>query len=80
MSRLENLPNVIPGTRAAEDLPHAHSCGARWAGANTSHCGVCCFTFTGVEAFDRHRPEGVCTHPEALGMIRAPGRAYVAWS
>lgn len=77
---MSNLPGVAAGTRAPEDLPHTHRCGDRWAGANTSHCGVCHFTFTGVEAFDRHRPDGVCTHPDVLGMRVAPGRAYEAWS
>ncbi len=76
---MSNLPNVVPGTRAVEDLPHAHRCGARWSGANTSHCGACCRTFTGVEAFDRHRPDGVCTDPAALGMTLARDRAYDAW-
>jgi hypothetical protein len=72
--------NVAAGTRAVEDLPHAHPCGARWAGSLTAHCAACCRTFTGLTAFDRHRPGGVCADPAAVGMTMAPGRAYEAWT
>ena len=30
-------------------------CAARWTGANTSHCGACHQTFSGIRLFDRHR-------------------------
>lgn len=65
------------GTRT--DLPHTHTCGARWAGANTSHCGACCHTFSGVGPFDRHRRDGHCLSPAAVSMSLIPGRAYEVW-
>lgn len=68
------------GTQDPENLPHAHPCGARWAGANTSHCGACHETFTSVGGFDRHRKGGRCADPAEVGMVHAPGRAYVAWT
>lgn len=69
----------IAGTRAPEDLPHAHSCGARWSGSGTAHCGACCTTFTGVGAFDAHRRGGRCNPPAAVGLVLIPGRAYEVW-
>lgn len=77
---MQNAFTGAPGTRAVEDLPHAHPCGARWAGSGTAHCSGCCGTFVGITAFDRHRKGGVCTDPAALGMVHAPGRAYEAWT
>lgn len=68
------------GTRDPADLPHAHRCGARWAGANTAHCGACCRTFVGITAFDRHRKGGVCAVPADIGMVPAPGRVYEVWT
>lgn len=65
------------GTRT--DLPHNCQCGARWAGANTSHCGNCHDTFSGVSTFDRHRRDGRCVAPYHVGMSLIPGRAYDCW-
>lgn len=71
---------ALAGTRDPADLPHAHSCGARWSGANTAHCGACCVTFVGIGAFDLHRRGGTCAQPATIGMTLAPGRAYQAWT
>jgi hypothetical protein len=73
---------ALSGTRNHADLPHTCSCGARWSGTNTCHCGNtgCHRTFTGLSAFDRHRSGGTCNDPAALGMAIAPGRAYEAWT
>jgi hypothetical protein len=68
------------GTRAFEDLPHSCSCGIRWSGSNTTHCGTCHnFCGTGVEAFDRHRRSGRCNPPAGVGLVLIPGRAYEVW-
>lgn len=70
---------AIAGTRAPEDLPHAHPCGARWSGSGTAHCGACCVTFTGVGTFDAHRSSGRCNPPANVGLVLIPGRAYEVW-
>lgn len=68
------------GTADPATLPHAHTkCGKRWAGSITSHCSLCCETFTSVGAFDTHRVKGECANPKALRMVIADGRAYDAW-
>jgi hypothetical protein len=33
-----------------------------------AHCSVCHRTFSGVTGFDRHRKNGQCLEPSALGM------------
>ena len=68
------------GTADPASLPHSDSrCGARWSGATTSHCRACHKTFTGVEAFDAHKPVTGCLDPIEAGMVLAEGRAYEAW-
>lgn len=44
-----------------------------------AHCGACHVTFGGVSGFDRHRRDGQCLTPEAIGhadngrgVFRAP--------
>lgn len=63
-------------------LPASCRCGARWSGASTCHCGGCHETFTGYDAFDRHRSQdgefGSCRHPAEVGLIDA-GRGYPCW-
>lgn len=49
------------GTRAHDDLPFGHRCGARWSGSQTAHCARCCRTFSGVSGFDAHRRDGSTT-------------------
>lgn len=44
------------------------SCGARWGGLRTAHCGRCHSTFTGISAFDAHKP-GECREPTSCGMV-----------
>lgn len=44
------------------------SCKASWGGLRTAHCGQCHCTFTGISAFDAHRP-GECREPQACGMV-----------
>jgi hypothetical protein len=36
-----------------------------------AHCGACHRTFGAVSGFDRHRREGRCLDPAALGMAQA---------
>ena len=38
-----------------------------------AHCGACHETFGGVSLFDRHRREGVCLRPMALGAEARSG-------
>lgn len=38
-----------------------------------AHCPTCHATFGGVTAFDRHRRDGRCVDPRALGMVRRDG-------
>lgn len=72
---------AISGTRAYDDLPNRCSCGTRWSGTSTCHCGACHrYTFVGIGAFDRHRKGGACAEPSSVGMVLAPGRAYDAWA
>lgn len=70
---------VTAGTRDYANLPHACRCGARWSGTATCHCGGCHLTFTGITAFDTHRPGGNCTPPDNFGLVRVDGRAYQCW-
>ncbi len=71
----------MSGSRDYADLPNACSCGARWSGANACHCGACHqHTFTGVAAFDRHRRRGIRNNPADVGLVRAAGRAFEAWT
>lgn len=61
-------------------LEHSdYRCGARWGGANTSHCTSCHRTFTAVGTFDAHRQRGKCLDPVGLGMVLAGSRIYEAW-
>lgn len=64
-------------------LPHhCARCANRWDGYNTAHCGACHETFTGVEAFDRHRKGAYepdarrCVVPESAGLELDPSRTY----
>jgi hypothetical protein len=54
-------------------------CDSRWGGFNTAHCGACHHTFTGVEAFDRHRRGGRCASPAESGLELDPDRAYACY-
>ncbi|QDK02130.1 hypothetical protein SEA_MARSHMALLOW_61 [Mycobacterium phage Marshmallow] len=75
LSLSSGLPSRYP---MAEDVKHPHHCGKctkRWGGLNTSHCGACHTTFTGLTAFERHRHKGTCLTPEAAGLVLT-GREY----
>lgn len=43
-------------------------CKARWGGLSTAHCAACHRTFSGVSAFEKHKP-GQCLHPSSVGLI-----------
>jgi hypothetical protein len=43
-------------------------CGAAWGGLRTAHCTSCHRTFSGISAFDGHKP-GRCRDPGACGMV-----------
>ena len=45
------------------------ACGSWWTGAERSHCGGCCQTFTGLTAFERHRKGMRCNPPESVGLV-----------
>lgn len=59
-------------------------CPNLWGGFNTSHCGGCHQTFTGLTAFDKHRDGSHsagtrhCVDPATVGLIDA-GRTYPCW-
>jgi len=64
-----------------------HACGRCpniWGGLNTSHCGACHRSFTGLSAFDKHRDGSHsagtrrCVDPETVGLVNA-GRDYPCW-
>jgi hypothetical protein len=61
------------------ELPHGCTCGARWSGANTAHCGACHVTYTSVGAFDRHRRAGECRPPAEAGLVQRGRAGYTAW-
>lgn len=75
----ESLSERFARTRDYADLPHGCSCGARWSGGITCHCGSCHLTFSGVEAFHRHRRGGLCHDPRDVGLTLVAGRAYECW-
>lgn len=50
-------------------------CGAQWGGMKTCHCGRCHRTFTGLTAFDHHRP-GTCS-VDRLVVVRNSGNQQV---
>ena len=61
-------------------LPHSCKCGKRWSGNATAHCaGSCHLTFTVVSAFDKHRRNGTCLHPEVVGLCERVREGYTAW-
>jgi hypothetical protein len=74
-------PASFASTRAFEDLPHRHTCGARWSGSTTCHCGAvgCHITLSSVGAFTAHRKGGRCNPPAEVGLTLIPGRAYEVW-
>lgn len=77
---MKSIRDRIPGSADPATLPHSDTrCGARWSGSNTSHCGKCHNTFTGIESFDAHKPVTGCLDPAEIGMVLAEGRAYEAW-
>ena len=41
--------------------------------ASQAHCSVCHRTFGGVRGFDKHRHNGACLEPTALGMTDRDG-------
>jgi len=41
-----------------------------------AHCGACHLTFGGVRNFDRHRDNGKCLKPEALGLEEDPRNVW----
>lgn len=43
-----------------------------------AHCSVCHITFGGITGFDRHRRDGQCLTPEAIGYTRSPTGVYRA--
>jgi len=57
------VPTQLPteGEKVAQKISHSakpHGCARcpnRWGGVNTSHCGGCHETFTGLSAFEAHR-------------------------
>ncbi len=74
--------SAVPRTRQTTErppLPWACTCGARWSGASTAHCGACHHTFTGVSAFDQHRRHGECVYPPAAGLVLRDRTGYTAW-
>lgn len=68
-----------PEVERTPQLAHSCQCGARWGGANTSHCGSCHVIFSGVTSFDRHRRAGLCLDPAAAGLRLVGGRPYECW-
>lgn len=54
-------------------------CGTRWSGDSTSHCGSCHETMAGPSVFDRHRREGRCLDPVALGCVLRVRPGYTVW-
>lgn len=50
-------------------------CGAYWGGSKTCHCARCHRTFTGLTAFDAHRP-GHCDVND-LVVVRQSGNQQV---
>lgn len=70
-----------PEAASAPVVPHSCACGARWGGANTSHCAAkgCHQTFSSVGTFDLHRRGGACLSPQDAGMQLVGGRPYECW-
>lgn len=63
-----------------QSLPYACNCGARWAGLNTCHCASGCHeTLSSPRAFDKHRRDGRCLDPAAVGLVRSERAGYVVW-
>lgn len=68
-------------TEPARQLPNTCGrCAARWAGTNTAHCGAQCHeTFTSPRSFDKHRLNGECRPPAAVGLVALERAGYIAW-
>ena len=49
-------------------------CNNAWEGKNTSHCGSCHETFSGITAFDIHQigndAKILCGHPTSKGLVK----------
>jgi hypothetical protein len=48
-------------------------CDARWGGWGQAHCTACHGTFSTVGNFDRHRKDGECLDPLAVGLQQDAG-------
>ena len=67
-------------------MTRCNGCDHQWHGNRTTHCAAdgCHQTFTGLEAFDKHRTGSHaagtrhCEDPAAIGLIDA-GRGYPCW-
>lgn len=45
------------------------ACGSWWTGAERSHCGGCCKTFTSLTSFEKHRKGLRCNDPASVGLV-----------
>jgi hypothetical protein len=43
-------------------------CAARWTATRAAHCAGCHRTFSTVSGFDKHRRDGGCLEPAAVGL------------
>jgi hypothetical protein len=44
-------------------------CGRWWTGAERSHCGGCCETFSSLKTFEAHRKGLRCNDPGSVGLV-----------
>ncbi|QCX81203.1 hypothetical protein C9F11_38100 [Streptomyces sp. YIM 121038] len=59
----------IPGSDGIPKNAIVHgACGSWWTGAERSHCGGCCRTFSSLTAFDQHRKGGRCNNPATIAL------------
>lgn len=82
MADVETVPDIADKKRQTPMIEHA-ACGKKWTGLNTSHCGRCHETFTGISAFSAHRVgdgngDWHCSDPKDVGLVDA-GRKYPCW-
>jgi hypothetical protein len=67
-------PNPIPPNA----IRHG-ACKRWWTGAERSHCGGCCRTFSSLTAFERHRRGLRCNDPASVGLVAREKPYGVLW-
>lgn len=74
---MATVDNPAPGRPA--NVVTCAKCRSEWSGLAAAHCAGCHLTFTGINAFEKHRLRGVCLLPSDRGLVLSPNKWFPAW-